>query len=178
LSEKSEEQENNSDYVHKNDEKRNINVESAMLHVLGDLLMSLGVCIAATIIYFKPEWHLADPACTFLFSVIICFTSFPVIANCIHVLMEGSPEDIDLAKLYEDICMIEGVEEAHDLHLWSISIDKHSLTVHIKSAKPMKTLKEVTLMIRKKYGILHTTVQVEGYGENPHDFVCDNDLHE
>jgi zinc transporter 2 len=159
-------------------EQRNINIESASLHVLGDLLMSCGVVIAAIIIYFKPEWHLADPLCTFFFSIIICFTSFPVIADCIHVLMEGTPEDIDIEQVYEDIMLIDGVDEVHDLHLWSISIGKLSLTVHIKSDTPMKSLKAVTEMIRRKHGVLHTTVQVEGFNDQTHGFECDNDLHE
>lgn len=154
----------------KQGEQRNINVESAALHVLGDLLMSLGVVIAAIIIYFKPEWHLADPACTFMFSIIICFTSFPVIAKCIHVLMEGAPKDIDIEKLHEDIQMLDLVDEVHDLHLWSITMDKHSLTVHLKSEKPMKALRATTEMIRKKYEIYQTTIQVEGPDGNPHQF--------
>lgn len=158
--------------------KRNINVESAFLHVLGDLLMSCGVVTAAVIMYFKPEWYLADPCCTFLFSIIICFTSFPVIADCIHVLMEGAPSDVDVDALYEDVGGIECVEEVHDLHLWSISVGKLSLTVHIKSDEPMKALRAVTEMVRRKYNILHTTVQVEGASTHKHQFECDNDLHE
>ena len=78
------------------EEARNINVTSAYLHVLGDLLMSVGVIIAAVIINFRPDWTLADPLCTYLFSVIICCTSVPVFKDCMKVIMEGTPDDINL----------------------------------------------------------------------------------
>jgi zinc transporter 2 len=70
-------------------------VESAYLHVLGDMLMSVGVIVAAVIIYFWPSAKIADPICTYLFSVIVAFTSFPVVKECIKVLMEGTPHTID-----------------------------------------------------------------------------------
>lgn len=60
----------------------NINVDAAFIHAIGDMCLSLGVCISATLIYFKPTWTIADPMCTFLFSIIICCTASPVIKNC------------------------------------------------------------------------------------------------
>lgn len=59
--------------------RRNINVDAAYLHVLGDMLMSIGVIIAATIIFFKEDWKVADPICTYLFSIIVCFTVSKVV---------------------------------------------------------------------------------------------------
>lgn len=75
--------------------KRNINVDAAFLHALGDMVMSIGVVIAAVIIYFYPEAKIADPICTFIFSIIVCITIYPIVKNCIVVLMEGSPPEID-----------------------------------------------------------------------------------
>ena len=63
--------------------------------MLGDLLMSIGVIIASVIIYFKPEYKIADPICTYLFSVVICFTTIPVFKECILVMMEATPSHID-----------------------------------------------------------------------------------
>jgi len=71
-------------------------VESAYLHVLGDLLMSIGVIIAASIIFIWPEAKIADPICTYLFTVIVGFTSFPVVKECVLVLMESTPSDVDV----------------------------------------------------------------------------------
>ena len=81
----------------------NINVTSAYLHVLGDLLMSVGVIIAAVIINFKPTWTLADPLCTYLFSVIIACTSIPVFKDCMKVILEASPDELNLEQLETDI---------------------------------------------------------------------------
>jgi len=112
---------------------RNINITSAYLHVLGDLLMSVGVIIAAVVIYFKPTWTLADPLCTYLFSVIIVCTSVPVFKDCSMVLMEATPGDFDIDKLESDIIDIPDVEELHDLHIWSISAGKLAMSCHIIS---------------------------------------------
>lgn len=155
----------------------NINVTSAYLHVLGDLLMSVGVIIAAVIINIRPTWTIVDPLCTYLFSVVICCTSFPVFKDCIIVLMEGTPGDFDVEKLENDIIDMPGVEELHDLHLWSISAGKYSLSCHIVSQQPLKTLNAVTDLCRRKYKLYHTTIQVEGPQESRHFFHCENDLH-
>ena len=74
----------------------NINVNAAYLHVLGDMIMSVGVIIAATIIYFDENLWWVDPICTYVFSVIVVFTTIPIIKSCIHVMMEGAPRAFDL----------------------------------------------------------------------------------
>ena len=80
-------------------EHQNVNVRAALIHVIGDIIQSIGVIIAALIIYFKPEWWLADPICTFFFSVLVIFTTVPVVKDCIKVLMEGAPEEVNLEEL-------------------------------------------------------------------------------
>ena len=150
---------------------------SAYLHVLGDLLMSVGVITAAVIMNFKPTWTLADPLCTYLFSVIICCTSIPVFKDCMKVIMEGTPDDIDMEELETDLASLPGVEEVHDLHVWSISSGKLSLSCHLISTQPLKSLNAATDICRRKYKIYHTTIQTEGHNENPHFFKCENDLH-
>lgn len=70
--------------------------------------------------------------------------------------------------------------EIHDLHVWTISMDKISMSVHIVSLKPLKTLSRVTDMCRRKHQLFHTTIQVEGVDDkskNPHFFKCENDIH-
>jgi zinc transporter 2 len=73
----------------------NLNVTSAYLHVLGDCLMSVGVIIAAIVINIWPTATIADPLCTYLFSIIICCTTIPVVRECIYVLLEATPNDFD-----------------------------------------------------------------------------------
>lgn len=128
------------------------------------MLMSVGVIIAATIIYFNSDLWWMDPVCTYLFSIIVMFTTIPIVNSCIHVMMEGAPRKFDLEKLRADIEKAGGedIVDVHDLHVWSISMGKVSMSVHIKSIKPLKTLAAVTHMVREDYNLHHTTIQVEG----------------
>jgi len=85
--------------------------------------MSVGVIIAAVIIYSFPQFWYADPICTYLFSVIVMVTTIPVVKNCISIMMEGAPPNIDIRLLEEDIIELakEDIVDVHDLHVWSIS---------------------------------------------------------
>ena len=73
-----------------------MNIDAAYLHVMGDMLMSVGVIIAAIIIYYFPSMWYADPICTYLFSIIVMFTTIPIVKSCIRILMEGTPSNINL----------------------------------------------------------------------------------
>jgi len=102
--------------------------------------MSIGVCVAGTIIYIWPEAKLADPVCTFLFSVLVCITVTPIVKSCVNVLMEGAPTDLDTDKLYEEL---EGTStdpdnqlNIHEFHIWSISMGKYAMSAHIETKTP------------------------------------------
>lgn len=84
-------------------EEENITVDAAFLRVLSDLIVSIGVIIAAVIIYIKPSWQIADPICTFLFAAMVFYTTLPILKKCIIILMEGAPDKIDIEKLKGDI---------------------------------------------------------------------------
>ena len=144
------------------------------------MLMSVGVIIAALVIYIWPSMWFFDPICTYLFSVIVLATTLNVSRDCMHILMEGSPESVDVEALERDIWALNtenDIVDLHDVHVWSISRNKLAMTAHLKSHKPLKTLSEVTELMRTKYGLFHTSIQVEGAGEGHHDFECENDMH-
>lgn len=145
--------------------------------------MSCGVILAAVVIYFRPDLWWFDPVCTYSFAVMILCTSYPTLKGCVDILMEGSPENIDASELEQDIWEQNKADiiDVHDLHLWSLSQGKISMTVHIKSRKPLKTLAAVTDLCRRKYNLFHTTIQIEGVDDkeqNPHHFHCENDIHD
>lgn len=100
--------------------------------MIGDLLQSVGVIIAAIVIYIWPEWKIIDPICTYLFSIIVMFTTYGVFIECYTILMEGTPGDIRVDYIREDILRIKGVEAIDDFHCWSISGGKNLLTTHIR----------------------------------------------
>jgi len=83
---------------------RNINLDAAFLHALGDMLLTLGVAVAALVIYiFGQDYVIADPICTFIFSAIVFFTVTPICKKCINVLMEACPSGISVSDVISDI---------------------------------------------------------------------------
>lgn len=119
-----------------------MNIDSAMLHVIGDCIQSVGVIIAALIIYFEPRAWYCDPICTYIFAVIVMITTIPITKRCLKILMEGTPEEFNVKQLSEDIWALNSGEtknivDIHDLHIWSIASGKNAMTVHIKSHHPL-----------------------------------------
>ena len=167
--------------LHTDDEEEgkntNVNLRASFIHILGDAIQNIGVLIAGIIIYFVPRYSIVDPICTYIFSIIVGFTTVNILKDCIFVLMEGSPVDVDIEQLEKDLAEIKGVKEVHDLHVWSLSIGKMSLSCHICcDDNNEKTLKRAKKMIKKKYNIDHITIQVEE--SNMKDKInCKNDIH-
>ena len=139
-------------------------IRAAYIHIIGDMIQSLGVLFAAIVIYLFQDNHpgirIFDPICTFVFAIIVLCTTIPVSKDCINVLMEAAPNDINAQKLYFELQKVIGVVNIHDIHLWCISIGRPSISLHILSDSPQKTLEQATLVCQK-YGIHHCTIQVE-----------------
>lgn len=106
------------DHGHSHNSVQNKLVSAAFLHALTDMIMSIGVIIAAAIILYNPEWTIADPICTFVFSVIVLLSVTPIIKDCIYILMEGAPSHIDSDALVKEINAIGEDIEVHDFHIW------------------------------------------------------------
>ncbi|XP_064652130.1 proton-coupled zinc antiporter SLC30A2-like isoform X2 [Lineus longissimus] len=150
----------------KRKKEQNINVKAAFIHVIGDFVQSLGVLIAAFIIYFKPEWKIADPICTFLFSVLVLITTINILRDTLHVLMEGAPQGLDFNEVKQSFFEIKGVKEVHNLRMWSLTIDKAALSVHLaidKKHNSQEVLKQASRMVRQRFNIHDVTLQVEEY---------------
>ncbi|KAK7091883.1 proton-coupled zinc antiporter SLC30A2-like isoform X2 [Littorina saxatilis] len=157
----------------------NINVKAAFIHVVGDFCQSVGVLIAAIIIYFKPEWKMADPICTFLFSVFVLITTITIIRDILMVLMEGTPRNLNFEEVRDTFLNMEGVRDIHDLRLWSLTMNKTALAVHLaveKGVDPMQVVKIASQEIQHKFNISQTTIQVEEYEEEMNDCTRCQDL--
>jgi zinc transporter 2 len=74
-----------------------------MIHIIGDIIQSIGVIIAAITVYCFPEYQIVDPLCTMLFAVLVLFTTLPIIKQCINVIMEATPAEINMKHLKKDI---------------------------------------------------------------------------
>ena len=156
----------------------NINVRAAFIHVLGDFFQSLGVFVAAIIIFFRPDLQYIDPICTFLFSILVLITTFNIIKDVINVLMEGIPKGIDFVEVQTTLLSLPGVVKVHNLRVWSLSLDKIALSTHVAIAKgqdPTAILKAASNIIRKKFEIFELTIQVEEYRDEMDDCKqCEN----
>eukprot|EP00111_Clytia_hemisphaerica_P012286 TCONS_00036084-protein len=146
--------------------KKDLNVRAAFIHVLGDLVQSVGVFLAALVIYFKPTWKIADPICTFLFSILVLFTTLTILKDIVVVLMEGTPKGLDFKEVMEDLENIRAVRMVHNLHIWSLTMGTAALSVHLAIDDTRSThsvLREAQVLIAKKYEIYHSTIQVEKF---------------
>lgn len=144
--------------------QRNINVQGAYLHVLGDSVQSIGVMIGGAIIWYKPEWKIVDLICTLIFSIIVLGTTIKMMRNILDVLMESTPREIDATKLEKGLLEMEEVVEIHELHIWAITVGKVLLACHVKirpEANADMVLDKVIDYIRREYNISHVTIQVE-----------------
>ena len=154
-------------------------IRAAYIHILGDMIQSTGVLLAALVIYFFQDTHpgvrILDPICTFGFAIVVLCITFPVSRDCFYVLLESTPRDLDIESLYTDLNSIKGVISVHDIHLWNISIGRPSIALHIICNNPNEILKIATQTC-KNYGIKHCTIQTETLANNcQHEE--DNDIH-
>ncbi|KAI4355319.1 hypothetical protein L6164_004103 [Bauhinia variegata] len=144
--------------------KRNINVQGAYLHVLGDSIQSVGVMIGGAIIWYKPEWMIIDLICTLIFSVIVLGTTINMLRSILEVLMESTPREIDATKLERGLLDMDEVVAVHELHIWAITVGKVLLACHVKiqpEANADMVLDKVVDYIRRVYNISHVTIQIE-----------------
>lgn len=110
----------------------------------------------------NPDALIADPICTFSFSIIVLATTIGVATECVRCMMEAVPVGINIIELENDIGKCIGLKDLHDLHVWSLTTGKISLSAHITSEDPTSTLIEVNKLFLK-YGIFHSTVQIENW---------------
>lgn len=153
------------------DKNMNINVKSAFIHVLGDLLSSIGVLIAAIIICINKNLVFFDPICTFIFSVLIIITTFNLLRQSLSVIMESTPKEIDTDSIVKDLMSIRGVDQVHDIHIWNLTVGKPSMIAHITfnidpDNEPIlcsfeRILYEAQLIVCSNYHIHHSTIQLE-----------------
>lgn len=142
---------------------QSINVRAAYLHVLGDMLQSIGVIIAALIIMYDKRLSIVDPLCTLLFAVLVILTTANLARDSIAVLMEATPPSIKLDDIFHRLRAVDGVTRVGDLHVWSISSNRPALSVHLFQSEysdAHEMLKTVQQILSDDFGILHATVQI------------------
>ena len=160
-----------------------------MLHVVGDILQSLGVILAAVLIYWQPIdlgttsnglsfWVYVDPLITFVFSIMVIGTTIPTINQVIAILMQTVPVHVDSHELLVKMSEVEGVQEVHDMHVWGVGSSLVLCTAHVGidfecvHADKCSTILPKLQDIANGFGIHHTTFQLEIVGKNECRVYC------
>ena len=156
--------------------KRSLNVEGAFKHVMADLMGSVAVVISALIV-MTTGWVIIDPILSLLIAGLIVFSSRRLVWKTVNVLLEGTPEHIDLYRLCGDLEDVEGVTLVHDVHVWTISSNYDSLTAHVlidpsHAGGADELLDSLRRIAREKYRIHHVTLQLDKSLSE-----CDEDHH-
>ncbi|KAB2328489.1 cation transporter [Cytobacillus depressus] len=149
--------------MRKGDVKNNVNLRSAYLHVLGDALGSVGAIIAGVLMLIF-DWYIADPIISVLVSLLILKSAWGIIKHSVHILMEGTPLTINQDEVKAVLGEIDGVIDVHDLHIWTITSGLDSLSCHVlieDNRNSQEILQEAINIIRDKFKIIHTTIQIE-----------------
>ena len=156
--------------------KRDLNIRSAYLHMIGDAIAALGV-VAAGIFVAITGNPIADPLISLVIGGFIIRSSWGIITDALSVLMEATPKGIDMAALENSIKGVSGVLSVHDLHVWSVSLEMTSFSCHIRVSEQTvrsgeQILKAVANTVKHDFGIAHTTIQVEVDGCEEDHMYC------
>nr|XP_040045431.1 zinc transporter 8-like isoform X2 [Gasterosteus aculeatus aculeatus] len=142
----------------------NASVRAAFVHVLGDLLQSVSVLLSAIIIFFKPEYKIADPICTFLFSIFVLCTTFTILRDILVVLMNGTPAGVKYGEVRDSLLEVKGVKAVHNLHIWALTMNQTVLTAHVaidETVDAQTVLREMTQACISSYNFHSVTIQME-----------------
>ena len=142
-----------------------INIRSAFVHMLGDLLGLIGIVIGAVVIRFT-GWQQIDPLLSILIGALIIWTAWDIIKESLNILLEGLPRGLELQSVVAAMRDVEGVLDVHDLHIWSLGSDTPALSCHvlIEDLPPStsdRTLRRINEVLCDRFHIRHTTVQFE-----------------
>jgi cobalt-zinc-cadmium efflux system protein len=144
----------------------NLNIRGAYFHVFSDAIGSLGA-IAAGIIMLLTQWYYADTVISIFICGLIAYSSVKILRESTNILMEGTPSAIDYGEVKETLCSIDGVESVHDLHIWTITSGKDTLSGHITvrgnatTENIQQLLERIRHVLQQKFGVSHTTIQIE-----------------
>jgi cobalt-zinc-cadmium efflux system protein len=150
--------------LHKSSRK-NLNVRASFLHIVGDLLSSVGVIVGGIIIHFT-RWYIVDPILSVMIGLIILKGAYGIVMETAKVLLEAAPQHINLGELIREIEAMDGVESFHHVHLWTITSGIHALSGHVLIKDQMvsestRILEAIRTHLGGRHNITHTTLQFE-----------------
>ena len=142
-----------------------VNIRSVFIHMLGDTLSTAAVIVGGLVILLTGRTWI-DPALSLAIAALILWSSIAIVRETLNILLEGTPRGISLVEIRTTLAAIEGVEDVHDLHVWSLGSNTHALASHITIADipPSESnliLDRINVVLRERFRIHHTTLQFE-----------------
>jgi cobalt-zinc-cadmium efflux system protein len=144
---------------------RDVNIRSAFLHQLGDTLSTAAVIVGGwAILWTGQTW--VDPALSIGIGFLILWSSWDIVRETLNILLEGTPRGMSVEKIIDSISTVGGVNDVHDVHVWSIGSDTHALSCHISiddipPSESETILRSVKEILAARFHIHHTTIQFE-----------------
>ncbi|KAI5170375.1 solute carrier family 30 (zinc transporter), member 2 [Pancytospora epiphaga] len=148
----------NGDHQHST-EKKNLNLRATYVHVIGDVIQSIGVIIASIVIYFYPKFVIADILCTLFFAGIVLWSTFYVIRDGVYILAEGAPNSVDQNAIKEFVLSEPAVIKITQMKIWSLSVNNHAIMLTILADNLL--IKEYEEMLQKIRGYLTKTYKLD-----------------
>jgi cobalt-zinc-cadmium efflux system protein len=166
--------------VHRGSE-HDLNLRSAFVHLMGDVLSTVGAVIAGVIIYFtNANW--LDPLVSVLIGFPILYNAWGILRDAVDILLESTPRDVNIKVMVDDIIKVDGVLGIHDIHVWSLTqslrtMSAHILTddLHISAGADIQ--RKIGEILQHRYNIVHATLQLECVDCFPDSLYCDLNEH-
>lgn len=150
----------------RSDSDRNMNLRSAYLHLLTDMMASVAVLIGGLLMYFF-GWFWIDPALTILIAIYLVFMGYDLLKGSTRVLMLFTPKSIEVQRIVEAICSLEPIKNVHHVHIWQLNEDEVHLEAHLDFNRDIllsefdQILAEIESLLEREFGINHVNIQPE-----------------
>lgn len=160
----------------KKDSKHNLNMKSAYMHLLTDMMASIAVLIGGVLMKLY-DWFWVDSVMTLLIAFYLIYVSYDLIKSATKMLMLFTPDFIDIKELVREVHKIKGVNKLHHIHVWHLNDDELHLEAHLDCAEDIKMsefnvlLDKIEMVLFKKFNINHINIQPEFKKEDPKDFI-------
>jgi cobalt-zinc-cadmium efflux system protein len=161
--------------------QHDLNLRSAFVHLMGDVLSTIGAVIAGVIIYFtNANW--LDPLVSVLIGFLILYNAWGILRDAVDILLESTPRDVNIKNMVDDIIQVEGVLGIHDIHVWSLTQSLRTMSAHILTddlhiSAGANIQRQISEIVRHRYNIAHATLQLECVDCLPDGLYCDLNGH-
>ena len=142
-----------------------VNLRSAYVHMAGDALSAVGVVLAGVVVHFT-GWVYADPLVSVLIGLFIVYSSWGIVRETINILLEGTPNGLNVATMAAEMQAVPGVQGVHDLHVWSIADGMNALSCHVNireadTADAARVVRDIKSLLAARYQVSHSTIETE-----------------